>query len=195
MSLKDTIRKILREEVELPISVRRRIKISEEDILNYLRKFSIRVFEPDKKIEKRIESSCRNTAYEILDSTHTLIDNDTFSKLEDELTNYLKDKYGEQLKDFIHNFFNESGDSTENVYVFWKHADRNGGNGFSESFDTWNELLKKYADWFPSLDWADIKDTLDSMVDRKPLLIVEPGDKFNTMGYYFSLLKINRDTR
>lgn len=195
MSLKDTIRKILREEVELPISVRRRIKISEEDILNYLRKFSIRTFEPNKKIEAIVGKACSNTAYEILDATHTHIDDKTFDSLLEELSKYLKNKYGEQLKEFMQNFFNESGDSTENVYVFWKHADRNGGNGFKESFHTWNELLMQYGTWFPSLDWADIKDTLDSMVDRKPLLIVTPDDKFNTMGYYFSLVKINRDTK
>jgi len=196
MNLREQIRRALREQTELPISIRRRIKMGENDIINYLRKFAIRTFQYDEKIEKIVGKACRNTAYEILDSTHTSIDNDTFSKLEDELTIFLKNKYGEQIKDFIQNFYNESGDDNGTVYIFRKHEEKNGNNGgrgFSQSFSTWNGLLKEYADWFPSLDWADIKETLDSMPDKKQLLIVEPGDKINTMGYYFSLVKIKRN--
>ena len=197
MNIRHTIRRILKEEeVELPISVRRRIKMSEEDIINYLRKFSIITFEPNKKIEAIVGKACSNTAYEILDSTHTSIDDETFETLQTQIYEYLKNKYGEQIKDFIHNFYNESGNDYGTVYIFRKHEEKNGNNGgrgFSQSFSTWNKLLNDYGDWFPSLDWADIKDTLDSMPDRKQLLIVEPGDKFNSMGYYFSLVKIKRD--
>jgi hypothetical protein len=183
---------IIKEEIEMPLSIRRRIKMGKDDIINYLRKFAIMVFEPDVNIERIVKKSCWNTAYEILDSTHTHIDDNTFYKLEEELTDYLKNKYGEQIKEFIRNYFNEGGDNTDKIYQFWKHAERNGGNGFNDSFTSWNGLLKKYGTWFPSLDWVDIKEKLDSMEDNKPLLIVEPGDKFNSMNYYFSLIKIAR---
>ena len=180
MSLKDTIKKILREESGLPISVRRRIKMDESEIVNYLRKFAIIQYNSNAKIDVSVSKACRSTAYEILDSTHTSIDNDTFHKLEDELTNYLKNKYGEQTKEFIQNFYNESGDDEGTLYVFRKHSEKNGdgmGRGFSQSFDTWNGLLREYSTWFPSLDWEDIKETLDSMPDRKQLLIAEYEQK------------------
>ena len=117
------------------------------------------------------------------------VNNDDFHDAEKKIANYLKEKYGSDITEYISNFFNKSGDEKGTTYVFWKHVDRNGGNGFSEGFKTWNDLLKNYSWWFPSLDWVDIKEKLDSMQDNKPLLIVEPDDKFNTMGYYFSLIK------
>jgi hypothetical protein len=67
---------------------------------------------------------------------------------------------------------------------------RYGGNGFSESFETWNKLLRAYSSWFPDLDWAEVKSKLDNkMSDGQPLLIKSPKDKNNTMGYYFSVIK------
>ena len=185
MNLKHTIRKVLLES-EIPPSVRRRMRYNEEDIINYLKKFAIRTFQYDKKIDVIVSKACRNTAYEILDSTHTSVDDEIFNGLENRLTYYLKDKYGEQIKEFINSFFDSSGDKLGDVYIFWKHADRNGGNGFSESFETWNMLLRKYADWFPDLDWAEIKTKLD---DNGKLLIKKPGDKNNVYNYYFSLIK------
>jgi predicted house-cleaning noncanonical NTP pyrophosphatase (MazG superfamily) len=187
---------IIKEETQIPAYIRRRVKMSEDDIVNYLRKFSIIQYDSNKKIEVGVNKACRSTAYEILDSMHTSMDNDTFHRLEDELTEYLKNKYGERVKDFIQNFYNESGNDNGTVYIFRKHEEKNGdngGRGFSQSFSTWNKLLMDYGNWFPSLDWEDIKETLDSMPDRKQLLIVEPGEKFNSTGYYFSLVKIKRD--
>lgn len=182
---------ILKEESQIPPSVSRRMSHNEEDIINYLKKFAISAFKYDKKIDVVVSKACGNTAYEILDSTHTStsIDSDTFNKLEDELTNFLREKYGKDIVEYVSKFYNESGDEEGTTYIFWKHADRNGGNGFSDSFKTWNDLLKNYGSWFPSLDWPDIKKKLDSMQDNKPLLIVELDDKFNSMRYYFSLIK------
>jgi len=57
-----------------------------------------------------------------------------------------------------------------NSYTFWKHENRHGGNGFSESFESWNMLLRSFASWFPDLDWKEIKKKLDGM-EGQPLLI------------------------
>jgi len=181
---------IIKEESEVPLFVRRRNRYNtEEEIINYLRKFAIRSFKLSRAIGVVVSYACRDTAYEILDSTHTHLDNDDFHDAEKKIANYLKEKYGKDIAEYISKFYNESGDEEGTTYIFWKHADRNGGNGFSDSFKTWNDLLKNYGTWFPSLDWVDIKEKLDSMQDNKPLLIVEPDDKFNTMRYYFSLIK------
>ena len=197
MNLKDTIRKILKEEVELPATIRRRIKMSEDEIVNYLRKFAIKLFDPNKKIEAIVGKACTDTAYEILDSTHTHIDDETFHSLLDNLYRYLKNKYGEEIKEFIKNFYNPNGNEKGTGYFLRKHSDKDGnsgrGGGFSHGFSTWNRLLSEYGSWFPSLDWVDIKNTLDSMPDRQQLLIATPDDKFNSTGYYFSLVKIKED--
>jgi hypothetical protein len=189
VSIKNTIRKILKEETEMPLQLRRRIEFDEDVVINYLRKFAIWAFEPGKRMEVVISKACSNAAYELIESVSLDMDDKTFGVLEKKVTNYLKEKYGEYIAEYISKFYNESGDEEDTTYVFWKHGDRNGGNGFSEGFKTWNELLRRYGSWFPSLDWADIKETLDSMQDNKPLLIVKPDDKFNSMGYYFSLIK------
>lgn len=180
---------ILKEESEIPPFVRRRIKMGEEDIVNYLKKFAIKAFKVGRVIGVVVSYACKNTAYEILDSTHTHIDNNDYHDVETQIANYLKEKYGKDIEEYISKYYNEGGNEEGTTYIFWKHADRNGGNGFSDSFKTWNDLLKNYGWWFPSLDWPDIKEKLDSMQDNKPLLIVEPDDKFNSMRYYFSLIK------
>jgi hypothetical protein len=183
---------IIKEESEIPLFVRRRNRYTEEEIINYLRKFAIEGFKLERVVAVVVWFACKNTAYEILDSTHTHIDVKDYNNEETKIANYLKKKYGKDITEYISNFFNKSGDKTDKIYQFWKHAERNGGNGFNDSFTSWNGLLKKYGSWFPNLDWVDIKETLDSMEDNKPLLIVEPGDKFNSMDYYFSLIKIAR---
>jgi hypothetical protein len=180
---------IIKEESEIPLFVRRRNRYTEEEIINYLKKFAIQGFKLERVVAVVVWWACKNTAYEILDSTHTHIDTKDFNNEETKIANYLKEKYGKDIAEYISKFYNESGDEEGTTYIFWKHADRNGGNGFSEGFKTWNELLRRYGSWFPSLDWVDIKEKLDSIPDNKPLLIVEPDDKFNTMRYYFSLIK------
>jgi hypothetical protein len=188
---------IIKEETQIPAYIRRRVKMSEDSIVNYIKKNVIIQFDSSIKIDVIISRACRNAAYEVLDSTQMGMDSDTFNDLYEEVTKYLKNKYGEQIKEFIRNFYNESGDDNGTAYIFRKHEEMNGNNGggrgFSQSFSTWNKLLKEFGGWFPNLDWADIKETLDSMEDRKQLLIVTPDDKFNSTGYYFSLVKIKRD--
>jgi hypothetical protein len=188
---------IIKEETQIPAYIRRRVKMSEDSIVNYIKKNVIIQFDSSIKIDVIISRACRNDAYEVLDSTQMGMDSDTFNDLYEEVTKYLKNKYGEQIKEFIRNFYNESGDDNGTEYIFRKHEEMNGNNGggrgFSQSFSTWNKLLKEFGGWFPNLDWADFKETLDSMEDRKQLLIVTPDYKFNTMNYYFSLVKIKRD--
>ena len=183
---------ILSEDSQLPVFIRRNNSFSEEDIIHYLKNFAIKSFEPGIKIEVIISKACTNTAYEILAAISSNIDDKTFRDAEKKLKSYLVEKYGDDIVEYIKDFYNESGDEQGAIYQFRKHAERNGGNGFTDSFHTWNQLLKAYADWFPNLDWKELKDKLDSMKDKQPLLIATPEDKFNSMNYYFSLLKMDK---
>ena len=106
-----------------------------------LKKFAIRVFEPNKKMDYMIGKACHNTAYEILDNITSSVDDNTFREYENKLTNYLKEKYGDFIKEFLTEFYDAEGDELGGKYVFAKHSERQGGTGFMSSYNTWNELL------------------------------------------------------
>jgi len=192
MSLKQIIRKILRES-RLPINVRRRINYDEENINNLLKKFALRNLGQNKKIHITSRLTCRDVAYELLDGIQSEFGDTEFNYMENVLTDYLEEKYGEQLKEFIKDFYDESGNELGSRYVFEKHSERHGGNGFSEGYETWNLLLKHYASWFPDLDWKELKMKLDNMKSGGKILIKKPGDINNNMGYYFSLQRFDDD--
>jgi len=73
---------IIKEESEIPLFVRRRNRYTDEEIINYLRKFAIQSFKLEKVVAVVVWWACKNTAYEILDSTHTHLDNDEFHDAE-----------------------------------------------------------------------------------------------------------------
>lgn len=193
MNLRQTIKQVLTEEISLPIYVRRRINLDEENVINLLKTsvldMSTRVLGGTDAVLKK---AFKNTSYDLLNRAFLDLDNDSIYKLIDILSEYLEEKYGEQMKGYIKDFYKETGDEVGSIYVFHKHAERYGGSGFSEGFETWNKLLKKYASWFPDLNWDELKEKLDAKENGKPLLIKNPFDKNNTMGYYFSLIKTKR---
>jgi len=188
MELRKMIKKVLKEESSIPSFIKRRNNFTDEEIKKNLKKFAIRVFEPNKKMDYIISKACHNTAYEILDTLTSSVDDNTFREYEYKLTNYLKEKYGDFVKEFLTEFYDAEGDERGNEYVFAKHSERNGGNGFVSSYNTWNELLKEYSWWFTDLDWKEIKRKIDDKMGA-PLLIKKPGDVNNTMNYYFSVAK------
>lgn len=204
MNLQETIRKILREEHKIPTSIRRRFNFGDENkIYNQLKKQALGSHKYiGTNINGLVKKSCEHSAYIFLDDIPELheISDDERQELVDEVGAFFQERYGKQLKEFLTNFFEPSGDELGTIYAFRKHSEKDGnsgtGRGFSQHFDTWNELLDNYGSWFPSLDWKDVKKTLDSMEDRKQLIIANPEDEFNTISasnYYFSLVKIKRD--
>jgi hypothetical protein len=193
MNLQETIRKVLKETTSLPLIIKRRLKLSEEEIIDIVRGEVMTAYRTDDISPKKAASiGCRNAAFEIISKMDLPIDDDDedgYHKLEIEVSNFLKGRYLEQMTNFLEGFLDSSGDELGYRYTFWKHADRYGGNGFSESYETWNKLLRAYSSWFPDLDWAEVKSKLDRMVNGHPLLIKNPADRNNRMGYYFSVIK------
>ena len=193
MNLKKQIRKILKEEYILPPNIRRRItKLSEDNIIHYLKKFTMNYYLMFPNTEVLIKKVCDDTSYEILESA--LLDledhNGDFHKNEEVLNHYSKTLFN-NYKDFILNFINYTFKNDDNnMYIFYKHSEIHGGNGFSESIEGWNKFLTKYGSWFPDLDWNKIKEKLTYLPIRRDLLIKKPGEKNNNMGYYFSISSI-----
>ena len=185
MNLKKQIRKILKEEYILPPNVRRRLtKYSEDDVIHYLKKFIMRYYLMIPNTEDLVKKVCDDTSYEILESA--LLDS------QDDESNEILKHYSKTLfnnyKDFILNFINYTFKNDDNnMYIFYKHSEVHGGNGFSESIYGWNKFLTKYGSWFPDLDWNKIKEKLTHLPIRRELMIKKPGEKNNNMGYYFSI--------
>jgi hypothetical protein len=192
MNLKKQIRKILKEEYILPPNVRRRLtKYSEDDVIHYLKKFIMRYYLMYPNTEDLVKKVCDDTSYEILESA--LVDLQQDESNEEILKHYSK-TLSNNYKDFILNFINYTFKNDDNnMYIFYKHSEVHGGNGFSESIDGWNKFLTKYGSWFPDLDWNKIKEKLTHLPIRRELMIKKPGEKNNNMGYYFSIssIKIN----
>lgn len=180
------------EETKIPTSIRRRFNFGDDDnIFNQLKKQALGSYKYSKdNLGGLVNRACDYTAYIVLDEVPELheIPDDERQKLVDELSGLFRKRYGKELKEFIDNFFELNNNILGDSYIFWKHADRHGGNGFSDTFESWNELLRNFASWFPDLDWKEVKKKLDGMEGRA-LLIKKPGDKNNNMGYYFSLIK------
>jgi hypothetical protein len=81
-------------------------------------------------------------------------------------------------------------------YIFIKDIN---GQGFSEGFDTMDELIDKYGDWV-DVDWNDIKKIIDNIktfndntftgwYNSNRILIKKAGEDGNKWGYNFFIQK------
>lgn len=87
-------------------------------------------------------------------------------------------------------------------YVFIKDYQ---GRGFSESFPTLDDLIKKYGDWV-NVDWVNIKKQLDQITEddiirwneptftgwykSRKIMIKSVSDPDNRWGYFFYVQKL-----
>ena len=85
-------------------------------------------------------------------------------------------------------------------YIFQK-ADPETGSGFSETFDTFDEMLKKRKTFVDGVNWKDVKKELDKITDYPEdlftgwhssdrIVISKAGDKGNDWGYDFYVYKL-----
>lgn len=183
-----TIRRILREETQIPISVMRRLKLNR--MPDMMKSYSLREFKGMTK-ELIIQTAALRSAKELLpwhDERGIDYDDDEYQRWVNLLTEYFIETYGnETLKYFEKVLPSGSFDYDGNRYTFIKHSEYIGGNGFSESYFTWADLMETRGWWFP-IDWWDVKDKLDKIDDGR-VTFLRPGEPHNTMGYYFSIYK------
>ena len=102
----------------------------------------------------------------------------------------LKDKYEDDVIEYMTRVIGTLNGPDTHMYTFKKHSERNGGSGFSTSFDTWDDLLLRFGYWMP-LEWDEVKRKLDDKNEGQ-ILISSPGEPTNTMNYYFSIEKISK---
>lgn len=202
MTIKETIKRILREQTDdfnsainkldknVKNSILRRLELS--TMADALKKNSLRMFKKGGSIDSGVVNGAYFTAKNQIpfhDDEGRDFDDDVYDYLIETFKNYLLNNYGEQGKEYLEkvlsdNIFVNDG----NRYVFIKHSELGGGNGFSEGFDSWGDLVLRFGWLFP-LDWWKIKAELDKK-EKADILILRPGEKHNNYQYYFSIKKI-----
>jgi len=193
MKTRQIIKQILVEETKLSPYIRRRFNTQENDIINQFKKEALRNSKTDKTYLEIIVKSSMDVAYEFLDPIdewRDLPQKESVIILRD-LNSLIYEKYGDIVKEYLNNFFDEKNDNEDGYrYIFHKHENSNGtGNGFADSFDTWNDLIRRFGSWFADLNWNELKSKLDEKDGKSSILIKKPGELNNNMGYYFSVRK------
>ena len=183
--LQEQIRRIVREEMNLPSTIKRRINYSEDRVLYYLKKFTMDFFLDFKNVDELIKTVCDNTSYEIIESAILHLSDEEGNKIINQVSKDIANNY----KDFILNFIkNTLSDDDNETYTFYKHSERNGGSGFTQSRVGWNKFLEMFGSWFPDLDWNKVKEKLNSLPSGQKLLIKNPLEG-HVYKYYFSVSK------
>jgi hypothetical protein len=132
-------------------------------------------------------------------------DDEEYFKVWDEIKDYLKDNYTDELREYFEKRKKDTEEDTNPLgikYIFVKHDKPyyvSGWRGFADGFDSFDEMLTKYGDYV-DVDWDEIKNKLDKINDypettfadtmnSRPLRISSIGDEGNTWGYNFSIIK------
>jgi hypothetical protein len=202
MSQKETIRRILREELTNPI--RRRIDFSKIDSI--IKKHRIGSFQKEEPTELGTATTrtIHKAMYDIMPREFEDY-GDEYHKVWDEIKQYLKDKYGEELRQYFEKRRRDADEDKNPLgikYIFVKHDkpySNSGWRGFADGFDSFDEMITKYGDWV-DVDWDEVKKKLDNInyypeptfmdtMNSRPLKISSAGDEGNTYGYNFSIIK------
>tara|TARA_R110000764_G_scaffold1029_8_gene3929 strand:+ start:15065 stop:15652 length:588 start_codon:yes stop_codon:yes gene_type:complete len=83
----------------------------------------------------------------------------------------------------------------------YQKSDPNSGSGFSEDFDTFDDMLKKRKTFVKGVNWKDVKKKLDKITEypknlftgwhiSNKIVISNAGDKGNDWGYDFYVYKL-----
>jgi hypothetical protein len=191
MNLQETIRRILKEETNLLNSALRRVSFTDEDVIHFLKKFSLRFLNDINDMDLLITKVCNFTAYELIEPGLLHMSDEDADNAVDELSKKLKDKHIDFIKDYINDLISIDDNET---YCFRKHSDRYmdmlKNRGFGECVKGWVNFMGKYGSWFPDLDWNEIKEKISSN-PNKYLLIKNPLEN-HPYEYYFSVLKVDK---
>jgi len=201
METKDLIKKVLKEEISSLL--RRRLNFGKIDSI--LKKIKVQAFRKDEPIENSIIATIQKALYDIMPEGFEDNDEEYF-KVWDEIKDYLKDNYTDELREYFEKRKKDAEEEKENSrgekYIFVKHDKPyyvRGWSGFADGFNSFDEMITKYGHYV-DVDWDEIKNKLDKINDypeptfsntmnSRPLRISSIGDEGNKMGYNFSIIK------
>ena len=184
------------QESTIPNELKRRIDLTE--IKKLINQHKLSSFNPDKRIVSSVVATCNKVADELIRFT----DDEEYVRIFDLFKKYLYDLYGQELTEYFKKRKEEyeNREPSDVRYIFNKD---NQGRGFSAEFSYFNDLLNKYGNWI-DVDWDEIKNKLDKIDyypedtfsgwrNSRPLRISSIGDKGNTWGYNFFIIKSKKD--
>jgi hypothetical protein len=200
METKDLIKKVLKEEISSLL--RRRLNFGNIDSI--LKKIRIAAFRKDEPTENSIIATIQRALYDIMPEGFEEDDEEYF-KVWDEIKDYLKDNYTDELREYFEKRKKDAEEDTNPLgikYIFVKHDKPyyvRGWSGFADGFKSFDEMITKYGNYV-DVDWDEIKNKLDKINDypeptfsntmnSRPLRISSIGDEGNNWGYNFSIIK------
>ncbi len=198
--MRDLIKKILRE--ELTPSVRRRLNFN--DIERIIDNRKIEKFLKNQDIEKSVHNTIHSVMYDVM-PTEFEDYGDEYHKVWDEIKEFLRNNYTEQLTQYFEKRQRDADDEKNPLgikYIFVKHDKpyyNSGWRGFADGFGSFDDMITKYGNWV-DVDWDEIKKKLDNINDypdntftgkykSRPLKLISIGDEGNRWGYNFSVVK------
>ena len=153
MNLQEHIRKVLREETNPLNSALRRVSFTDDNIIFYLKKFSLRFLNEISDMDSLIKEVCHSTSYELIEPGLLHMSDEDSDKALNELSKKIKDKYSGLIEDYVNNLISIDDDET---YCFRKHSDKymnmKTNRGFGDCITGWVNFMDKYGSWFPDLD-------------------------------------------
>ena len=203
MDLRESILKVLREELKPTPSIRRRVNFAEID--KAVKSTMVSNFKKNENIEKSIDTTLDRV---MIDAMPEGFEDDEiqFHKIWHEIKTFIRQKYTDDLRKYFEKRQNDvDGENNEMGYhyIFVKHDTPylQGINwqGFKEGFNSFDDMITKYGNWI-DVDWDEVKQKLDNIKDfpentftgrynSAPLRISKEGDEGNTWGYNFSVVK------
>ena len=203
MDLRESILKVLREELKPTPSIRRRVNFAEID--KAVKSTMVSNFKKNENIEKSIDSTLDRV---MIDAMPEGFEDDEiqFHKIWHEIKTFIRQKYTDDLRKYFEKRQNDvDGENNEMGYhyIFVKHdapyLQGINWQGFKEGFNSFDDMITKYGNWI-DVDWDEVKQKLDNIKDfpentftgrynSAPLRISKEGDEGNTWGYNFSVIK------
>jgi len=201
MKLQETIKRILREEINSQL--RRRLNFGEIDTL--IDRIKIGKFKKDNPIEDSIDATIQIAMYDIMPREYEDLDTVEYYKIWDGIKEYLKNRYTEELRQYFEKRQRDAEEDKNPLgikYIFVKHDKpyyNSGWRGFAEGFDSFSDMITEYGNWI-DVDWDEIKKKLDNINDypdntftgrhkSRPLKLRNIGEEGNRWGYNFSVVK------
>jgi len=201
MKLQETIKKILREEINSQL--RRRLNFGEIDTL--INRIKIGKFKKDNPIEDSIDATIQIAIYDIMPREYDNLTTVEYFKIWDGIKEYLKNRYTEELRQYFEKRQRDAEEDKNPLgikYIFVKHDKpyyNSGWRGFAEGFDSFSDMITQYGNWI-DVDWDEIKKKLDNINDypdntftgrhkSRPLKLLNIGEEGNRWGYNFSVVK------
>jgi hypothetical protein len=200
METKDLIKKVLKEEISSLL--RRRLNFGKIDSI--LKNIKVQAFRKDEPIENSINATIQRALYDLMPEGFD-DDDEEYFKVWDEIKDYLKDNYTDELREYFEKRKKDAEEDTNPLgikYIFVKHDKPyyvTGWSGFADGFNSFDEMITKYGHYV-DVDWDEIKNKLDKINDypeptftntmnSRPLRISSIGDEGNNWGYNFSIIK------